>query len=510
MKLKFLNIFLLAIRFLNKSSATSSKPSSDLSSERKKRCFYNLFFSSNWYKKNNNFPNKNYLALIKLTCHLTLLVFFICITNLTISSQAQAGVRIVGNGGDVIVCKDSSDKIVRIELLDHFEAINYRNQIIDLGPEELNIQDKLEIAFQRLKRLSPDRAKLYHEWADSFFAEAQFREDLDLIDIPDSDHSILPKGCNVQQIVNQATILLPGQKRYTIDNSLWSLLSNTQKAGLILHEVVYREALQLKHTHSVNARILASLMASPSLETITLKEFVELLVVLEFNHLSIQGVQIDLNKQDFDFYDSTHLHSATVIEGSVYRDSRSHQSFPLRDRVEFDEQGNVTAFFLANSHPWQQKNLILILAPQIVKLHNNGLLALAVLEEPSEYIFGEFQLLLNGHLEFYDNANLKRAKIESGLWLKPHLSLRLRQNVSFYKNEMPQFLDLVDPLSFSVQNKTVHGKNWTKFYSSGSLQQTVLAKDTILKTINQNSHLNSKMYLEGQSVYFNEQGLVVE
>ncbi len=90
---------------------------------------------------------------------------------------------------------------------------------------------------------SPRRARLFRESAATFFNRTTF-VDHDLQDIPDSQHLVLPIGCNIQQLAIQER-QADGSVRYTIDRRLWNRLDTGNQAGLILHEMIYTEALDL-------------------------------------------------------------------------------------------------------------------------------------------------------------------------------------------------------------------------------------------------------------------------
>lgn len=169
----------------------------------------------------------------------------------------------VGNGGDGIVCKIPGGKKT-VELLDYYEA---RTQLkdpktgqairMDFGAPGLSVDEIVELLISRVAEVSPERAERYRAQARTFMGETQFLPNADLTDIPDSLHAAVPSNCEIKQLVNQRKKPFAMQARYNVDKTLWDLMaSNASKAGTILHEVIYREAIEAGQTNSVPTRLL--------------------------------------------------------------------------------------------------------------------------------------------------------------------------------------------------------------------------------------------------------------
>jgi hypothetical protein len=213
----------------------------------------------------------------------------------------------VGNGGDVVVCKNDAGEIVSIELLDFYEARKRRQMTIDLGAPELDVEAKIELALARLERLDAGRAARYREWARTFREEALFTEDA-LRDIPDSQHVQLPRdaNCSIEQIVVHTEPTFPEDPRYTVDAVLWGWLEehgrNDDLAGLMLHELWYREGVGFGLTHSIGVRYMNSKIASTSYTDLDEATYVDYLQRIEFGSAFVQGLWIDLKAQRPSFY----------------------------------------------------------------------------------------------------------------------------------------------------------------------------------------------------------------
>lgn len=159
----------------------------------------------------------------------------------------------VGNGGDVIICKDS------VKLLDYYEAADlgffvsepkdnkkYEKIIYDLLEEFQNIDDKL--------------ARQYKKRMEEISKEIEFKSSIVLTDIPDSNHEALPTGCRLEQIAIRRNEEKNG-KLFLISKDLWNKMDNTNKAGLILHEIIYEHFLYLGEKDSRKARFMNALIS---------------------------------------------------------------------------------------------------------------------------------------------------------------------------------------------------------------------------------------------------------
>jgi hypothetical protein len=145
-----------------------------------------------------------------------------------------------GNGGEVVVCPGE------VQLLDFFEAN------IDLEVEE---KDEIKIAnaiLSKLEHFSPKRFSDYKKNLSHFLSEVKFVDETEIGPISDSGPitRTIPINCHLAQIVIQKKIVFGNEKRYLINQSLWNQLSSIHRAGLILHELIYRE-LQSEDSHSI-------------------------------------------------------------------------------------------------------------------------------------------------------------------------------------------------------------------------------------------------------------------
>lgn len=206
------------------------------------------------------------------------LYIFICLILISKLSLAGQG---TGNGGDVLVCKNESDEIISVELYDYFEAKEKRTSFsLETGDPELDYIGKVKFVLEKVRRLDPNRANLYEKWFKEFLDKSVTSfTNKELSDIPDTGEVLIPQGCEIVQIAHQNEPL-PGEYRYIIRKDLWELMDEANKAGLVLHELIYREAKydnSLVHNNSRRVRYFNSTISSRHISRLSWSEYLYLL-----------------------------------------------------------------------------------------------------------------------------------------------------------------------------------------------------------------------------------------
>jgi hypothetical protein len=210
-------------------------------------------------------------------------------------SNVMAGPRVIGNGGNLVVCGK------KLKLLDYFEAETLLNLKINLDSQK-TVEANLETLLLRLKNVNPKLANHYSKWWQSFYNEAHFINQIDLNPINDSFHIAVPKDCHVEQVVVQQNPEFPGDFRYTINKDLWSQLDSISQAGLIFHEIAYRELIQNRSAaqadlDSVAVRHLNGYLASDTLARFSPSDLVNIFdEVGQNNDLDENDLLIQLQK----------------------------------------------------------------------------------------------------------------------------------------------------------------------------------------------------------------------
>lgn len=210
----------------------------------------------------------------------------------TISApSAQAGGE-VGNGGDAVVCPVAGTTTKKVETLDVFEARTLRGIKLDLGPSSLSWQDKVDLAIHRLDVLDVKRADRLRGWAKTFVADSVFAAGIVLTDIPDSKQVALPKDCTIEQVVVQKVPAFAKDRYYTFSKDLWDLLDSDNQAAIVLHELIYREAITFEHRNSTASRYFNSLVFSDSFQNMALVDYLSELDSLPFAVATYSGIEI--------------------------------------------------------------------------------------------------------------------------------------------------------------------------------------------------------------------------
>jgi hypothetical protein len=189
-----------------------------------------------------------------------------------------------GNGGFVVLCENGSK-----QTFDLYELQSrYQNEMTLDTSESLSLEGRLEYLFSKISRLNPTRAAKYHQWFEEFFNEAQFIEGT-IHPLPDIGFGGIPETCSLKVAIYQHTPDILNKKRYLISQVLWEGLDINNKAALILHELIYREAREASNHHvtSERSRYLNAWFHSKEFLSTSLMEY-------------LTGLQ-DLHFQDADY-----------------------------------------------------------------------------------------------------------------------------------------------------------------------------------------------------------------
>jgi len=386
--------------------------------------------------------------------------------------------RVVGNGGDVIVCYGADKEISEIHLLDYYEAFVLRGLDLDLGADLLSPLAKVKLVLSRLQRLSPLRSERYLNHLETFFNEALIKSGIVLTDIYDAGTIVLPSAnCEIKQIANQSTPLLPFDKRYLIDKNLWDLLDNNQKAGLILHEIVYREALEYGHLNSISTRYLNGLLSSTYLNQLERQEFIDVLYQLDFDNIQIQKANLMLkkiiNERVIDtrplFHSNGSLKFGHIREGSSF--NILGNSLELRQTIEFFPNGMVQALYPNRVGPVIFFDLVFVAAPQKIQFHLHGAVKKILIESPLMFNFENLKIETIGQLEFFENHQLKFAELEQGEWQVNGASTPIKRIIEFHPTGAVKKVDLIKPTYFTFANGGFLFRDGLEFHPNGQLHK---------------------------------------
>lgn len=191
-------------------------------------------------------------------------------------------------GGNVVVCKDATTGKETIRLLDYYEGEILYDLVPELGTGKTE-SDMVTHVTDRLKSFDKKRAERYQKAADDFMANTRFVSNVTLPNINDHAYVPLEADCKIEQIAVQNISPFPQSKKFTIRKDFWTKLSMQDKAGLMLHEIVYEEALAIGHTNSKSARYFNSLISSSKFSKYTAAEYQDRLELIGFEKASGGG-----------------------------------------------------------------------------------------------------------------------------------------------------------------------------------------------------------------------------
>ena len=213
-----------------------------------------------------------------------------------IVESSIAGIRDIGNGGEVITCRNAAGALSSIEVLDSYEARILRGFKVKLGDPANSVSEKVNLVFDRVSLQDKSRAARYAHWYKNWDAGIRWQDEA-LPATPDVDPSLIPKNCKIEQIAIQRNTT-DNQAWYDyglslkMNRPLWNALDNDQKAVLILHEIFYHEALYSDFKSAEPIRYLNSLYFSDEAGPLmsTPLKYAQILESMGFNTIYFNGV----------------------------------------------------------------------------------------------------------------------------------------------------------------------------------------------------------------------------
>lgn len=222
-----------------------------------------------------------------------LFVAVFCLASRT--TQAKGG-YVIGNGGNALKCYKNGK----------FQYTSYDIKEAEMSPAmktkyslKKGYRKKVDDVLSRIQLLNPGRVILYREWLESFENESQFTPDgFDLIQVPDISVGVLPQGCELIQAIVQINNPLPGSKRYLINVNVWNHLDENQRSALVLHELIYREAIlpENQHPNSYFVRLFNQMIFADGFAKMSLKTYIETLIQLKFSQADAHLIPIQLTQ----------------------------------------------------------------------------------------------------------------------------------------------------------------------------------------------------------------------
>jgi hypothetical protein len=178
-----------------------------------------------------------------------------------LAQTAHAAGPVSSGGGRAVVCRDAAGVETAV-LLDIYEGSAAFGDAA-YEPNDQDVAGYLELAQARLEKtgyslLVPDLPSVK---AAIGLVQAKFRilpEGTELGEVDDSYHFIVPQNCRVLQAA-----LFVDRETIVASRHIWELLSNRDRAGLILHEAIYwlDRQLTLEQNSQRSRRVVSQALA---------------------------------------------------------------------------------------------------------------------------------------------------------------------------------------------------------------------------------------------------------
>lgn len=161
-----------------------------------------------------------------------------------------------GHGGVGVLCETPVS--TRVRLLDFYELERNQGYSIDVLETSIEPMDAVYVALDKLATFNPQLANELRKSAFSFYDDISKVGKHDNL-TSDFGEFWISDECGLVQIVVQK------EGRYFVAEKFYQLMAPMDRAGLILHEVLYEKALQKGQSNSQNVRkLVGALFSVPS------------------------------------------------------------------------------------------------------------------------------------------------------------------------------------------------------------------------------------------------------
>jgi hypothetical protein len=171
---------------------------------------------------------------------------------LCVSFSAFAGDELQ-NGGDIIACPGL--EVPTYRSLDLYEG----KMVYNLEPILIQQPDDYRVIvsqlIDRIEKFDTNRANLYRSFLRTFRAEAQMVPGSEFGNIKDEGFITLPQGCELRQAAGQFRTHTPEGIKYIFNSAIWNEMNSVNRAALVIHEFIYREALLPKNGPKTSAKV---------------------------------------------------------------------------------------------------------------------------------------------------------------------------------------------------------------------------------------------------------------
>lgn len=150
---------------------------------------------------------------------------------LTLAASVLHAGGMEGGGGNAVVCRDTQGKMVSAELYDLFEG----RALYGYLPKETIIDYASQARVISKKMTEANQDSFFETETERILNDVRFLPpEAALVPIDDSGSIVKPSNCDIFQ-----TAIYQSNKRVYFDTNIWNLLTETNRAALISHEVFY-------------------------------------------------------------------------------------------------------------------------------------------------------------------------------------------------------------------------------------------------------------------------------
>jgi hypothetical protein len=444
----------------------------------------------------------------------------ILLTSALVVATFQARAEGVGNGGFVTNCLEDGARMTKV--LDYVEAKD-RGIEIDLGPANLNYQQKIDHVLNRFAKMDSMRATMYRQWATEF--KFEMKEVGELGPLADTGSVGVPKGCQKPFAViaqKGVTELFPGDKRYLVIIDEWNKLNDTAKAGLILHELAYRDLLQHGWGNSPNARYLNSIMSSKNFAGNSKMQYIGILQRLGLWTIEQQGVVIN-TQFNFSVYNedgsvreakdptSGVLAEASAVigspikikglEGAVISGAIKQQGWYILARVSFYPNGMITMVELKASKTWKGPNYQCTTKPSDTIMLTSG--GLPKVCEGAGRILWNDSWIETSKVRLHDDGSIKSVTFKTPVIETVLGGKRAVKRVGYTKTGELAAAELAEPLKMNIQYQEALVDEVYLFPKTGGIAAFVF------RTPLERLELEGHKYTQVDELEFNEKGRII-
>lgn len=333
------------------------------------------------------------------------------------TSWARGGDE-VGNGGNFMICPHQQGQS-NYELLDFYEArVVYGYNLLKPN-SNLNWKEQVTQTIAQLENISPMRAGLYTALLKEISDGALFLSGGAFTSSEDVGPVLLPENCRIQQVATQFIHPVSSHRAFYINSDVWNQLDDSQKAGLVLHEIILAEGVESGHKTSKRTRHLNALLHSEQSKHLTVDSFLSFVrtqMGFRYEDRSYYWLELfddQLQPRANEWYSNGNPRYVYTRPDTLMCWGREHtcwstkRSLDVYPDLSFYENGNLKAGYTDDGAVTLNNQVVKF--HHIFQFHENTSIEQLTLQPGSTWIFKRFseQLKLDGLIRFYPSGEVQ-------------------------------------------------------------------------------------------------------